>query len=234
MTKTFNEPVEFEAEVRHKILPHVFVDKLKPGSATPPVSNVTAFNAGGVLVTITNFTKGAEGQEIHILGDGLTTVAQNANIKRRNAISEVLLTDVIYHFMLFQNIWYETPGDFASAEIIVDFMFDAGTAVLAAGYAGELGVPKGTIKDITLIADAALGTFVLDVWVDTYANVPLNVADTITAAAKPSMTDVRKFRDTTLTGWNKVIPADAFMGFNIDSVTLYKRVTGRIVIKGAI
>lgn len=234
MTKIFSEAIEFEAEVRHKILPHIFVDKLKPSSVTPSVSNVVAFKGGGAVVTVTNFTQGAEGQLIHILGDGFTTVAHNANIKRRNQLTQLLVNGVVYGFIMFNNIWYETPGDYAGADIIVDFVFDGVGSVLLAGYAGELGVPKGTIKDITLIADAATGTFVLDVWVDTYANVPLTVADTITAAAKPTMTNVRKFRDTTLTGWNKVVPADAFMGFNIDTVTLYKRVTGRIVITGAI
>ncbi len=234
MTKIFNEPVEFEAEVRHKVIPHVFVDKLQPLSTTPRVSNVTAVIASATApITVTDFTKGSDGQPLRILGDGFTTVAHNAKIKRIIGSTSLLEIDRVYEFIFLENIWYEVAGNTGGiGDIIVDFVIDGGGNVITAGFAGELRVPEGTITSISLITDSSTGTLVLDIWVDTYANIPLTVADTITAAAKPTMTNVRKYRDTTLTGWDTSVPADAFMGFNVDTITGYKRVTGAVLITG--
>lgn len=76
----------------------------------------------------------------------------------------------------------------------------------------------GTITKVSLLADAT-GSIVIDVWKDTYANYPPTVADTIAAAAKPTLSSVNKSEDATLTGWTTAVTAGDVLKFNVDSVS---------------
>jgi hypothetical protein len=105
----------------------------------------------------------------------------------------------------------------------VTVTFDGGGSVLTTGAKKVyLPVPySGTITAVTLLADQS-GSVVLDIWKDTYANFPPTVADTITAAAKPTLTAAQKSQDTTLTDWTTSVTGGAagdILEFNIDSVS---------------
>lgn len=76
----------------------------------------------------------------------------------------------------------------------------------------------GTITKVSLLADAT-GSIVIDVWKDTYANYPPTVADTIAAAAKPTLSSANKSEDSTLTGWTTAVTAGDVLKFNVDSVS---------------
>jgi hypothetical protein len=80
-----------------------------------------------------------------------------------------------------------------------------------------------TITQVTLLADQS-GSIVLDLWVDTYANYPPTVADTITASAKPTISAATKSQDSTLTGWTTTFAAGSTMRVNVDSVATVTRV----------
>lgn len=99
-------------------------------------------------------------------------------------------------------------------------LFNNGS-VLATGLAsGSLQVDFNcTILQVTLLAQEASGSIVVDLWKDTYANYPPTVADTITASAKPTITTSNKYQDATLTGWTTSITAGDSIRVNIDSVT---------------
>ena len=73
-----------------------------------------------------------------------------------------------------------------------------------------------TIQLVTLLADQS-GSVVVDIWKDTYANFPPTVADSITAAAKPTLSGAIKSQDSTLTGWTKILNKGDILEFNIDS-----------------
>lgn len=97
-------------------------------------------------------------------------------------------------------------------------------AALTAGVKGDLEIPFAcTIDRVTLLADQS-GSIVVDIWKDTYANYPPTVADTITAAAKPTITTAVKSQDATLTGWTTAIAAGDILRFNVDSATSIQRV----------
>ena len=81
-----------------------------------------------------------------------------------------------------------------------------------------------TITAATLLADQS-GSIVVDIWKDTYANYPPTVADSITAAAKPTLSATTKSTDSTLTGWTKSIAVGDILRFNVDSATTIQRVT---------
>src|SRR5215831_7375630 len=96
-------------------------------------------------------------------------------------------------------------------------------SVLTTGIKGDLYIPfTGVIVGVTLLADQS-GSVVLDIWKDTYANYPPTVADTITAAAKPTLSSAVKYQDTVLTGWNTTVNAGDSFRFNFDSVATITR-----------
>lgn len=97
--------------------------------------------------------------------------------------------------------------------------------VISTGVQGYVRVPFDCrITGVTLLADIA-GDIVVDIWKDTYANYPPTVADTITAAAKPTLSGVIKSQDTTLTGWTTTVSEGDILGFNVDSVATLNKVT---------
>lgn len=102
--KRFDEEVIFNAITRFPILPAVVLDTLD--GATPSVENCTTFKGAGNVVTIINFLDGGENQTIKILGDGTTTIANNANIKTRTGANVLLGANLIYQFTLIEDVWY--------------------------------------------------------------------------------------------------------------------------------
>ncbi len=138
---------------------------------------------------------------------------------------------------------HATSGVYSVGDVQVDEVVDAlrlrtlwmdiasftspGSAI-ATGVAGYVPVPwAGTITKVQLLStdpSVTSGSIVVDIWKDAYANYPPTVADTITAAAKPTLSSAIKFEDSTLTGWTTTLAAGDVLGFNVDSVTSVTRV----------
>jgi hypothetical protein len=114
---------------------------------------------------------------------------------------------------------------FPSETVGLQFVVDGGGVALTTGVKGFLEVPFAmTISQVTLLADTT-GSVVVDIWKDTYANFPPTVADTITAAAKPTITAATKAKDSTLTGWTTAVAAGDVLAFNVDSAATITRLT---------
>ncbi len=95
----------------------------------------------------------------------------------------------------------------------------------ATGLKGFLQVPFGcTITGYSILANIA-GSIVVDIWKDIFANFPPTIADTITAAAKPTLAAAQGILSTVLTGWTVAIAAGDVLAFNIDSVTTITKIT---------
>lgn len=102
---------------------------------------------------------------------------------------------------------------------------DGGGSAITTGVKGYISIPfSGTITQWDIFADQS-GSIVVDVWKDTYANFPPTVADTIAAAAKPTLSTAQKNQDATLTGWTTTVTAGDVIGFNVDSASTVTRVT---------
>lgn len=107
----------------------------------------------------------------------------------------------------------------------INFVIDGGGNEIADGVKGDIVVDFAcTIASVTLLADQS-GSIVVDIWKDTYANYAPTDADTITAAAPPTIAAATKSQDSTLTGWTKAIAAGATLRFNVDSCTTITRCT---------
>jgi hypothetical protein len=104
-------------------------------------------------------------------------------------------------------------------------IFDGGGAVLGTGVRGEASLDFAcTITKWRLLADQ-VGSAVLNIWKDTYANYPPTVADKITASAPPTITSDDQAESSTLTGWTTAVAAGDVFRFNLDSVTAIQRLT---------
>lgn len=109
----------------------------------------------------------------------------------------------------------------------VGIVIDGAGAAITTGIKGDIFVPYGaTINSVTMLADQT-GSIVVDIWKDTYANYPPTAGDSITAAAKPTITASNKSQDTTLTGWSTGvnIAAGDTLRFNVDSAATITRLT---------
>lgn len=107
----------------------------------------------------------------------------------------------------------------------LSFVIDGGGSPPATGVAGDIEIPFNcTISAVTLLADQS-GSIVVDIWKDTYANYPPTDADSITAAAVPTINAATKGQDNTLTGWTTAITAGDILRFNVDSVATITKVT---------
>lgn len=82
----------------------------------------------------------------------------------------------------------------------------------------------GTIEGYSLTADA-VGSIVIDLWKDTYANFPPAVGDTICSATKPTLAAAQKVQDTTLTGWTTAITRGNTIKAHVDSAGTIKAAT---------
>lgn len=104
-------------------------------------------------------------------------------------------------------------------------VIDGGGSAITTGIKGDLYVPVGcTITQVTMLADQS-GSIVVDIWKDTYANYPPTIADTITAAALPTISTAVKSQNSTLTGWTTSVSAGDTLRFNVNSVTSITRLT---------
>jgi len=131
-----------------------------------------------------------------------------------------------------------TTGMFAMARLPtsaktlgIEFIIDGGGAVITTGQKGHLEIPfTCTIQRVELLADQ-VGSIVVDIWKDIYTNFPPDNADSITAAAPPTIAAAQKSQDVTLTGWTTAIYAGDILAFNIDSCATIERVTLSLMVE---
>src|ERR1035437_10276216 len=99
--------------------------------------------------------------------------------------------------------------------------------VITAGL--KLAIPMLVGMDLTewsIVADQS-GSIQLDLWVDTEANWPPTIADTIVASDHPKITTATKANGTALTGWTKAFASGTkcYLYINVDSCTSIKQIT---------
>lgn len=93
------------------------------------------------------------------------------------------------------------------------------------GLKGFLHIPFSCILNAYSILADVSGDVVIDIWKDIFASFPPTIADTITAAAKPTLSGAQGIFSTTFTGWTTTIANLDILAFNIDSVTTITSLT---------
>lgn len=123
-------------------IPQSFIGKIPVGATTISVKNVEhwiAQNTGAV--TITTMDDGQEGQSLHILGDGNTTLQSNAGISLLSGADTLLASGQVYQFKRLNNIWYQSAAYTAPSSIALDNLSDV---VLTAPASPEVLKYNGT------------------------------------------------------------------------------------------
>lgn len=112
----------------------------------------------------------------------------------------------------------------------IEIVLDGSGSVIETGVVGDIELPAAfEVERVTMLADQT-GDIVIDIWVDTYANYPPTDADTITAAAVPTISSAVKSQDTSLSGWTTTLAAGSIIRYNVDSCTTIEQCT--ISLKG--
>lgn len=115
--------------------------------------------------------------------------------------------------------------DLSGMKKCIEFIIDGGGAEITAGQKGHMYFSfYFEIKAVVMMADQ-VGDIVVDIWADDYTNFPPTVADTITAAALPTLSGEDISVDSTLTGWTTGINGGRVLAFNVVSCTDIERVT---------
>lgn len=119
-----------------------------------------------------------------------------------------------------------TSGSNTDGTIV--FGWNAGTSTITASDQ-EIYLPfAGTIESWTILSDKTASVSI-DLWVDTYANYPPTVDDTICGSNYVALSSANKNTDSTLTDWEKTFSAGDIMKAHINSIALASRLT--LVIK---
>lgn len=96
-----------EAPVTQTVLEKKFSLNSK-ADLTPSVLNIEKLVfKNAAPVNVTKFDNGQPNQEISILGDGNTTIVNNAVIKTNTGANKLLAANKVYRFTNFAGIWYE-------------------------------------------------------------------------------------------------------------------------------
>lgn len=159
--------VVVEAPQTRSQLDKEFPLRFKEGDTTPTVQNLSRFIANpDTPVTITQFDNGADGQVIWILGDGVTNVANNANIIRQS--TGFLVLNAIYVFVRIVDpttkvgVWYELTagplgGGGASPSVgIVITDFAMTPTLIAAGETFLVPADKQALWAVPIVVDGTL------------------------------------------------------------------------------
>lgn len=167
--------------------------------------------------------------------DQTVALGNNARVAVRKNTGAVVGTRRRLNFIEGNNVALTIADDAGDEEVdvtvaatttrAVGVTFDGGGSPITALSKADVRVPyAGTITSVTMLADQS-GSAVVDIWKDTYAAFPPTVGDSITAAAKPTITADDQSVDTTLTGWTTAITANDCLRFNVDSCSTITRLT---------
>lgn len=203
------------------------------------VDGRTYYNSGNTDVTIPSASGGGNTRidRVVLRADWTAQTVRLTRIAGTDAVNPTVpaitqTSGTTYDILLYK-VLVNTSGSLtitdertiASEQFSLTFVIGDGVVAITTGVKGDIEIPFNClVTQYTLMADAS-GSIVIDLWKDTYANFPPTVADTITAAAKPTLSSSQKYQDTTLTGWTKTFSAGDVIRFNVDSAATVKLVT---------
>jgi hypothetical protein len=128
--------------------------------------------------------------------------------------------DIADSFLFVDNAWTNIP-----------IIIDGGGVAITTGVKLDIQVPFNCVVSTWTIGADQSGSIVLDLWLDTYANYPPTVADTMTGSAKPTLSAAAKATSSTLTGWTTSLTKGSWIRVNVDSVATVTRVNCSLTVK---
>lgn len=127
---------------------------------------------------------------------------------------------------------YATTSSYYQESKTFGLTIDGGGSAITTGVKGDITIPFNCTIDSWYITADQVGSIVIDVWKDVFANFPPTVADRIAGTEKPTLSSAAFNSDTSLTTWTGSIQSGDVIRFNVDSATSVTRVN--LVLKGII
>lgn len=202
--------------------------------ALPSNATVILDDFGGTVDAVVCQVSGGKPTQSHALTATGSVVATTFDASGNWSFSAApVVYPVAIVYRVYQTLINYTPLDAdVWGDVVIDtaatsnigISIDGGGAVISTGVKGFIYIPYDcTIQGYYLMADVS-GSIVIDVWKLTFASFPPTVANTIVAAAPPTLSSARSASDTTLTGWTKSVLAGDVIAFNVNSATTVTRV----------
>lgn len=85
-----------------------------------------------------------------------------------------------------------------------------------------------TIVGVSLLTNGGVGSCVVDIWKTPVGSYPPTVANSICAAALPTIIGGRAYVDTTLTGWTTAVAAGDTLVFSLVSSATFTLIAARL------
>lgn len=125
--------------------------------------------------------------------------------------------------------WRLFARGFPQTSTIV-FVFDGGGIPLQAGRREDMPLPfAGSIVGWTLVADQ-VGSLVIDLQKDVYANYPPDSSDSIAGSSLPTLTSAAKAQLESVSGWSTTITSGDVLSAVIQSASAVTRATLSITV----
>lgn len=126
---------------------------------------------------------------------------------------------------------YATTSSYFRENKTFGITIDGGGTVITTGIKGDVVIPFDCYIDSWYLTADQVGSIVIDVWKDVFANYPPAVADAIAGTEKPTLSSQQSNSDTNLTTWSKQVISGDVIRFNVDSVSTVTRVNLTIAAK---
>jgi hypothetical protein len=107
----------------------------------------------------------------------------------------------------------------------ITFVIDGGGTTITTGLKGLLQVPFAATITAARLAASDTGSIQVDIWKESYANLPPDDNDSITNVTPLVISSGLKTEDTTLDGWTTAISAGDWLAFNVDTIATFTQVT---------
>lgn len=119
--------------------------------------------------------------------------------------------------------------ELAGAPIGLSIIIDGGGSVITTGVKADVEIPFAATLTAARLFSPQVGDIVIDLWADSYANFPPDVADTIidtgAGGVKPTLSGASHSEDATLAHWTTALAAGDILRVNVDSVATLSLVT---------
>jgi hypothetical protein len=110
-------------------------------------------------------------------------------------------------------------------DMVVLIPMDGLGSTITIGDKVDFNIPWNAVITGWTLLSKEVGSIVVDIYKDTYANYPPTGADTICGGNKPTLSSANKNTTTILTGWTTTVTAGDTFRINVDSCSGITRVS---------
>jgi hypothetical protein len=112
----------------------------------------------------------------------------------------------------------------------IPYIIDGAGAAIAPGIRNPIEVPFACLIVGAKLVGDRVGSIVVDIWKTTFAGLPASGANSICAAAPPTLSNARTMADATLAGWTRQLNEGDWLTYNVASASVLQQVTVSLLV----